>query len=72
MSYLPTGSLSPEQTAALLDIEPAAIRKLDPDRRMELAIQHAEHKAREKEAFWTAVSASIPLLALFGITRLIK
>jgi hypothetical protein len=49
------------------------LRKLDADRRIELALQHADLEARRKEAFWNAVSSAVtialPLLAFFGIER---
>ena len=73
MAYIKTG-LTQEQLDALLDLDPTEIRKIGVDRRLELALQHAEHKAREKEAFWTAVTGfatgALPILAFFGISGL--
>ncbi len=76
MAYIPTGlgALDPEQTKALYDVKPKEIRELDPQTRIELAFQHADYKARKKEAFWNAVqgfaTGIIPILAFFGLTRL--
>jgi hypothetical protein len=75
MAYLRTGlgSLSDEQTRALLDISPEELRKLNLDRRVELALQHAELETAKREAFWNAVQAfaagALPILAFFGIQR---
>jgi hypothetical protein len=72
MAYVPTG-LSQKQLTALLDLDPAEIRTIPADRRLELVLSRAEHKAREKEAFWNAVQAfatgALPLLAFFGVSR---
>lgn len=74
MSYIAAGGLSDEQTEALLDIDPKDLRTLSVDRRVELALQHAEYEARKKEAFWTALqsfaTAAIPIAAFFGLTAL--
>lgn len=71
MSYVP--QISPEQAEALYSASPDDLRKLDADRRIELALQHADLEARRKEAFWNAVSSAVtialPLLAFFGIER---
>jgi hypothetical protein len=67
------GGFTPEQIKALTAIEPASIRELPVDRRVELALLHSENEARKKEAFWNAVQAfatgALPILAFFGITR---
>ncbi len=70
MSYHRTalGGLGPEHVKAL-EVEPAAIRALPVDRRLELALMHADNEARKREAFWGAVQASLTVLAFFGITR---
>ena len=70
MPYFHTGlgALSPEQIKAL-DVEPGEIRALPIGTRVELALRHAENEARKKEAFWSAVQASLTVLAFFGITR---
>lgn len=78
MAYLRTGlgSLSDEQTSALLDISPAELRKLAVDRRIELAVRHAELEIQKREAFWNAVQAfatgALPILAFLGIQRAAK
>ena len=77
MSYHRTGlggiALTEEHIKALTEVEPADIRALPVDRRVELALQHAENEARKKEAFWNAIQAvatgALPILAFFGITR---
>ena len=70
------GSVSKEQESALLDISPDELRKLPLDRRVELAFQHFDHKARKTEAFWGAVegfaTGMIPILAFLGVTQLRK
>lgn len=72
--YRALGSLSPEQEAALLDIPASDIRALPLDRKVELAFQYFDHKARKKEAFWSAIEGAatglIPILAFFGIAKL--
>lgn len=72
MSYLPAGDFSAEQTAALYEITPDEIRKMDADRRLELALQRDANEQAKKDAFWNALTAALPLLAFFGITRLVK
>lgn len=57
--------LSNKHLDALLDFEPAELRKLPIDRRVELALQHADARA----AFWGAVAAVVPLLVIFGLVR---
>ena len=72
--YSDLGGFTKEQEQALYDLDPADIRKLDPERRLELAIQHAEVDAARKESFWNAVQAfatgALPILAFFGITKI--
>lgn len=73
MAYLTSfGSLTAEQTDALLDIDPMVLRSLPIGQRVELALQHAGYEARKREAFWTAVegiaTGMLPILAFLGIT----
>lgn len=76
MSYLAIGSLSIEQRRALLDVEPAALRKLDAETRVDLLLRHAELEARRREAFWNSLqafaTAALPIAAFLGITALWK
>ena len=68
--------LSKEHLDALVDIDPDEIRRLSTERRLELAIAHAEYEAHRKEAFWNALQAfatgAIPILAFFGITKALR
>lgn len=71
MSYHRTAlgsTLGPDHIKALV-VEPDEIRALPVDRRVELALQHADNEARKKEAFWSSVQAALTVLAFFGITR---
>lgn len=74
MSYIKgIGSFTPEQEKALLDISPDRLRALPLDRKVELAFQHFDYKARKQEAFWSAVegfaTGMIPILAFLGIAK---
>ena len=70
MSYHHTslGAFSPEHVKAL-SVAPEEISALPVDRRVELSLMHADNEARKKEAFWSAVQASLTVLAFFGISR---
>ena len=79
MSYHPTSqalgaTLTPEQTQALLEVDPKELRALPIERRVELAFLNAEHKVRKQEAFWLAVQGfalgALPVLAFLGVTKL--
>lgn len=75
MTYLPgkITVLDEHQYKALKNIAPEAIDALTPEAKMNILLQHADIRARQREAFWSAVSAAvtvaIPLLAFFGIER---
>lgn len=78
MSYLRTGlgSFTKEQEEALLDISPDELRAMPLDRKVELAFQHFDYKARKREAFWSAIegfaTGMIPILAFMGIVQMGK
>jgi hypothetical protein len=61
--------LSNKHLDALLDFEPAELRKLPVDRRVELVLQHADTEAHKRDAFWSAVTAVVPLLVVLGFVR---
>lgn len=71
--YETLGALTEAQENALVDIDPAELKALPVESRVELALQHANLEVRRREAFWSAVQGfaigAIPIMGLFGLQR---
>lgn len=73
MGYLvKSPGITPEQQKQLLDVSKEEIELLPVATRLELALKSQDVKAREKAAFWSAISTAfvvaVPVLAYLGIS----
>ena len=59
-----------------LEVKPNELRQLQPSERLDYAFREMEIVTQRRAAFWDAVSAfavsTTPILALFGISTLVK
>lgn len=73
MSYIIAKPLLTKEHLDALVVQPADLRALTPDQRLGLLLRSAELRAKQQDAFWSAVqgvaAGVIPILIFLGFAR---
>lgn len=70
-NYVATGVFDKAQRAAI-KLSPDELTELEPETRLEYTMRAEEVKAARTQAFWSAMTAALPVITFLGLEKLFR